>query len=91
MQRSSDTTLAVLLFRPSEVPERALSRGFAVALAGWEVPAPRLGLAALPGLPGWSVAFYTYSHERYEPCAFPDGSFHGTPEAGLEIGALYLQ
>ncbi len=39
----------------------------------------------------WALAFFTYSHERYEPCAFPDGSFHGTPEAGLEIGALYLQ
>jgi hypothetical protein len=54
-----DTTFAALLFRPSEVPERALSRGFAVALAGWDVPAPRLGIAALPGLPGWSAAFYT--------------------------------
>ena len=54
-----DTTLAALLFRASEVPERALSRGFAVALAGWDVPAPRLGIAALPGAPGWSAAFYT--------------------------------
>ncbi|MCC6551523.1 MAG: hypothetical protein IT372_00700 [Polyangiaceae bacterium] len=53
------TTLAALLFRPAEVPDAALSRGFAVALAGWDVPAPRLTLAALPGAPGWSAAFYS--------------------------------
>jgi len=39
----------------------------------------------------WSLAFYTYSHERYEPCAFRDGSFHGTPEDAFDIGAIYLQ
>jgi hypothetical protein len=39
----------------------------------------------------WTLAFYTYSHERYEPCAFVDGSFHGTPEDALDIGAMYLQ
>jgi hypothetical protein len=39
----------------------------------------------------WTLAFYTYSHERYEPCAFVDGSFHGTPEDALDIGAVYLQ
>jgi len=38
----------------------------------------------------WSMAFYTYSHERYDPCAFQDGSFHGTPEDAFEIGAIYL-
>ncbi|AKT43514.1 hypothetical protein [Chondromyces crocatus] len=52
------TTFAALLFRPAEVPERALSQGFAVALGGWDVPAPRLMVAPLPGLPGWSAAFY---------------------------------
>jgi hypothetical protein len=38
----------------------------------------------------WSLAFYTYSHEKYEPCAFDDGSLHGPPEAAFEIGAIYL-
>lgn len=38
----------------------------------------------------WSMAFYTYSHERYEPCCFEDGSLHGTPEAAFDIGAVYL-
>ena len=39
----------------------------------------------------WSVAFYTYSHERYEPCVFESGDFLGTPEEALEIGAVYLR
>ena len=38
----------------------------------------------------WSVAFYTYSHEKYEPCVFESGDFLGTPEEALEIGAVYL-
>jgi hypothetical protein len=25
----------------------------------------------------WSLAFYTYSHERYEPTFFPNGAFQG--------------
>jgi hypothetical protein len=39
----------------------------------------------------WSVAFFAYSSERYEPCAFESGSFFGTPEEGLDVGAVYLQ
>jgi hypothetical protein len=38
----------------------------------------------------WSLAFYTYSHERYEPCLFADGSERGTPEAAFDVGAVYL-
>lgn len=37
----------------------------------------------------WRVAFYTYSHERYEPCVRVR-RFLGTPEEALEIGAFYL-
>jgi hypothetical protein len=39
----------------------------------------------------WSMAFFTYSNERYEPCAFGNGNFQGTPEQALEIGAVYLR
>lgn len=39
----------------------------------------------------WSVAFFTYSNERYEPCTFGNGSFEGTPEAAFDIGAVYLE
>ncbi len=40
---------------------------------------------------GWSLAFYTYSNERYEPCTFGNGTFLGTPERGFEVGAMYLR
>jgi hypothetical protein len=36
------------------------------------------------------MAFYTYSHEKYEPCVFHDGSWHGTPEEAFDISAVYL-
>jgi hypothetical protein len=52
------TSFAALVYRPSEIPDRALSQGFAVALAGWDVPAPHLSIAPLAGAPGWAVAFY---------------------------------
>lgn len=39
----------------------------------------------------WSLAFYTYSNERYEPCVFRNGTFFGTPEEGLDVGAVYLR
>jgi hypothetical protein len=38
----------------------------------------------------WSVAFFTYSHERYEPSFFASGKQFGTPEEGLDVGAVYL-
>ena len=38
----------------------------------------------------WSIAFYTYSNERYEPCMFHNDTFFGTPEEGLEVGGVYL-
>ena len=38
----------------------------------------------------WSLAFYTYSHEKYEPTFFADGGDRGTPEDAFDIGAVYL-
>jgi hypothetical protein len=38
----------------------------------------------------WTLSFFTYSHERYEPCVFHNGSFHGTPEEAFDVGAAYL-
>jgi hypothetical protein len=38
----------------------------------------------------WTLAFFTYSNERYSPCVFPSGSEHGTPEEALDVGAIYL-
>ena len=39
----------------------------------------------------WSLAFFTYSNEKYTPSVFKNGSFFGKPEDGFEIGAMYLQ
>ncbi len=39
----------------------------------------------------WSLAFYKYSDEKYEPCIFDNGTFHGTPEEAFDVGAVYLQ
>jgi len=37
-----------------------------------------------------SIAFYTYSNEKYEPCLFSDGSWYGTPEEAFDISSIYL-
>ncbi len=39
----------------------------------------------------WSMAFFAYSSEKYEPCVFDNGTFHGTPEEALDSSAMYLQ
>ena len=39
----------------------------------------------------WSFAFYTYSHNKYEPSVFDNGTFYGTPEEAFESAAIYLQ
>jgi len=38
----------------------------------------------------WSMAFYTYSHETYEPCVFDTGSWEGTLEEAFDTSAVYL-
>ena len=38
----------------------------------------------------WSMAFFTYSHEKYEPCIFDTGHDHGTPEEAFDTAAVYL-
>jgi hypothetical protein len=39
----------------------------------------------------WSLAFFTYSNEKYTPCVFHSGDFYGTPEQAFDVGARYLQ
>ena len=53
-------------------------------------PAHLCRLRYVGSLSGWSLAFYTYSHEKYEPSVFASGEWFGTPEEALEIGAVYL-
>ncbi len=59
-------TLAALIYRPSEVSDRALSLGFAIALGGWDVRAPRLQIVGLQELPGFAAAFYSSGSPRDE-------------------------
>jgi len=56
-----------------------------------EIPVHLCRLRYFGGRQLWSVAFYTYSHERYEPTVFQTGQPFGTPEEGLDIGAIYLE
>ena len=38
----------------------------------------------------WSIALYTYSHEKYEPCIYPNGEWFGTLEEALNLGTTFL-
>lgn len=63
-------SFAALVFRPLEVSDRALSQGFAVALAGWDLPSPHLSVAPLAGIPGYAVAFLSTGKRADEGEAF---------------------
>ncbi|MBK1723980.1 hypothetical protein [Thiocystis violacea] len=39
----------------------------------------------------WTMAFYTYSHDAYEPSVFNNGTWHGTPEEAFDTASVYLQ
>jgi len=38
----------------------------------------------------WSIAFYTYSNDCYQPCFMSNGSKEGTLEEGLAVCEMYL-
>lgn len=38
----------------------------------------------------WGFSFYTYSHEKYELCVYPNGEFIGKPEEAFLASAVYL-
>lgn len=38
----------------------------------------------------WSLGFFTWSNERYEPCAFPSGKLSGVLEDAITICEPYL-
>lgn len=38
----------------------------------------------------WSMAFYIYSREEYEPCIFNNNSWHGTPEEAFDTSSVSL-
>ena len=38
----------------------------------------------------WSIALFTWSNERYEPCIFPTGEWFGTLEECVSLGGSFL-
>ena len=38
----------------------------------------------------WSIALFTFSNERYEPCVYPNGKWMGTLEESLDLGTTFL-
>ena len=53
-------------------------------------PTQLFRLRYFPGRDSWSVAFFTYSNEQYQPCSFPSGKELGNPEDAVELARLYL-
>ncbi|MFN0147013.1 MAG: hypothetical protein ACKVT1_10905 [Dehalococcoidia bacterium] len=56
-----------------------------------ETPTHLVRLRYFRGRDQWSLAFYAYSHERYEPCTFPSGDWFGSAEDAFDVGAVYLR
>lgn len=71
-------------------------RGPFCYIDAWETASDRLPthicrLRYFSGRQRWSLAFYTYSHEKYEPSFFRSGKECGTPEEAWEtVGSIYL-
>ncbi len=38
----------------------------------------------------WSIALFTFSNERYEPCIYPNGQWTGSLEEALNLGTTFL-
>ncbi len=38
----------------------------------------------------WSIALYTFSHERYEPCILPSGEWIAPLEDCLDLGTTFM-
>ena len=55
-----------------------------------KTPLHQVRLRYFGGDERWSLAYFTYSNERYTPCVFHSGSFKGTPEEAFDTGATHL-
>ena len=54
------------------------------------IPMPLCRLRHFGSDDSWSMDFYTYSHEKYEPSVFNDGNWTGTPEPAFDAASVYL-
>ncbi|MEK7270835.1 MAG: hypothetical protein AAB215_07860 [Planctomycetota bacterium] len=39
----------------------------------------------------WTLGYYSYGSDKYEPSVFKNGTFEGTPEEGFEASAGHLR
>jgi hypothetical protein len=88
-----------LCYIDAYTPPEAPSRSFLLASGqtrdeyfkrGKQIPTHLCRLRYFGDENGWSMAFFTYSNERYSPCHFQNGSVHGTPEAAFDMSSGYL-
>ena len=54
-----------------------------------EIPTHLCRLRYFSGRNLWSMALYTYSNERFEPCVLPTGEHCGTPEECFALAASF--
>lgn len=54
-----------------------------------EIPTRLCRLRYFAGHGLWSVALYSYSGERFEPCILPTGEYCGSPEECFALGASF--
>ena len=52
---------------------------------------PLCRLRYFSGKKEWSLAFYTYSNEKYQPCLLSSGKWCGSVEEAFETGSSYLR
>lgn len=72
MCRAMAISFAALVYKAAQVSDQALAHGFAVALAGYDVPAPTLTVVELRGLPGYAAAFYRSGMKASGATAFEE-------------------
>ncbi len=75
-------------------PSRDLLRNLGESIEGYlarqrEIPMRLCRLRYFAGRGLWSMALYSYSSERFEPCILPTGEYCGSPEECFALGASF--
>jgi hypothetical protein len=82
------------VFTEPEPPAPKLLRALGETLKQYQerlrsTPTHLCRLRYFSGRNGWSLALYTYSQERYEPCLLPNGEHFGTVEKCFALAASF--
>jgi len=75
---------------PAAIKPRIIQRILAHAEKNYAEKYNRIEVRFFGDETKWSMAFYTYSHEKYEPCIFDTGKWQGSPEEAFDTSAVYL-